>query len=130
MITSSPVFLESAVVGYYTLFIFIVLQFISKNGILFALGFLKHFLGYFLGIQTYYCNHGFACAPFIKERIASFNNLFFDSLIEGLWFLIAGSIAFYYIKNKFIAIFLTAFCTHLLSEQIGLHKYYCQNKCI
>jgi hypothetical protein len=128
--------LESIFVGLYSAILFNILFFVIKNEyiLLFTLGFLKHYLSYYVGIQTFFCNHGYACKKISHSNntyTATNNNLFIESLLEGLWFLTIGSIVFSFIGKvkPFIAMFFIGFFTHLLCEKIKIHKYFCRHNC-
>ena len=129
-------FLEALFVGLYSAILFNILFFVIKNeyALLFTLGFLKHYLSYYVGIQTFFCNHGYACKKLSHSNntyIATNNNLFIESLLEALWFLTIGSIVFSSIGKvkPFIAMFFIGFFTHLLCEKIKIHKYFCRHNC-
>jgi hypothetical protein len=128
---------ESIFVGLYSAVLFNILFFVIKNeyALLFTLGFLKHYLSYYFGIQTFFCNHGYACKKISHSNntyIATNNNLFIESLLEALWFLTIGSIVFSSIGKvkPFIVMFFIGFFTHLLCERIKIHKYFCRHNCI
>ena len=128
---------EAMFVGLYSGVLFNILFFLIKNEyiLLFILGFLKHFLSYYIGIQTFYCNHGYACKKLSHndtKYVATNTTLFIESLLEGLWFLTAGAIVFKLVGKlkPFIVIFLIGFFTHLLSEKMEIHKYFCKHNCI
>jgi hypothetical protein len=129
--------IEALFVGLYSAVLFKILFFLIKNEyiLLFTLGFLKHFLSYYLRIQTFYCNHGYACKKLSHSDttyIATNTTLFIESLLEGLWFLTAGSIVFKLVDGKlkpFIVMFLIGFFTHLLAEKMEIHKYFCRHNC-
>jgi len=130
-------FLESMFVGLYSAILFNILFYVIKNeyALLFTLGFLKHYLSYYVGIQTFFCNHGYACKKLSHSNntyIATNSNLFIESLLEGLWFLTIGSIVFSSIGKvkPFIVMFFIGFFTHLLCEKIKIHKYFCRHNCI
>jgi hypothetical protein len=127
---------ESIFVGLYSAVLFKILFFVIKNkyALLFILGFLKHYLSYYVGIQTFFCNHGYACKKLSRSDntyLATNNNLFIESLLEGLWFLTIGSIVFNSIGKvkPFIVMFFIGFFTHLLCEKIKIHKYFCRHNC-
>ena len=129
--------LESIFVGLYSAILFNILFFVIKNEyvLLFTLGFLKHFLSYYIGIQTFFCNYGYACKKISHTNsayIATNKNLFIESLLEGLWFLTIGSFIFGFIGKlkPFIVMFFIGFFTHLLCEKIKIHKYFCLHNCI
>ena len=139
--------LEALFVGLYSAVLFNVLFFFIKNEyiLLFTLCFLKHFLSYYFNIQTFFCNHGYACKKLLNDDnnnnnnknlknityIATNNNLTIESLLEGLWFLTTGSIIFMFIgkMKPFIVMFFIGFFTHILCEKIKIHKYFCKHNC-
>jgi hypothetical protein len=108
--------------------------------LLFTLGFVKHFLSYYLGIQTFFCNHGYQCKKVLANNtgvkniryVATDNNLFIESLLEGLWFLVAGSAVFMVIGKvkPYIVMFVIGTLTHLIVEKMEIHKYFCRHNCI
>ena len=57
--------------------------------------------------------------------------LFIESLLEGLWFLIAGTIVTSITsKSKwFGVIFALGFVTHVISEMLYIHDYFCSYNC-
>jgi len=140
---------ESVFIGVYCLALYYILTFIisKKNwvGILFILGFLKHFLSYFLGFQSYFCNYGLACQTGIIEptKIADGKHLVIESLWEGLAFIIIG-IVFLVVRNpavnhkrnqqclfhfNLITVFLLGFTVHILAEIGGIHQNFCAKHC-
>jgi len=132
---------EALFVGLYSVILFNILFYFIKNEyiLLFSLGFLKHYLAYYLKLQTLYCNRGYACEKLINDRKISHkitykatnNYLFIESFIEGIWFLVVGSILFNIIGKvrPFFIIFLIGFFTHLISEKIQLHRFFCIHNC-
>jgi hypothetical protein len=136
-------FVEVIFVGLYSAFIFtLVSQLFQQNYkynvlILFIVGFLKHYLGYVLGIQTYYCNHGKKCVNIRKtlpDTIFKASNKYLleTSLAEGGWFTLMG--LFFMNKNnserKNIAIlFFIGSITHILAEFSGIHEMFCKTNC-
>lgn len=142
------VVLESIFVGLYLVILFRALLLFIRNKyiLLFTLGFLKHFLSYFLGFQSYYCNNGYACNGILdksKTYVASDKFLVVESILEGLWFLVVGLIifsivyqaySFKFVKNEktipSVIIFLIGAFTHILAEIFKLHDYFCKNRCV
>ena len=106
--------LQSVFVGIYSVSIFILLSKIGYPN-LFLTGFIKHFLGYILGLQDIFCK----CLidyPFLS--------LMRDCSLEGILFLI-----FLQGSNLFTK-FLFGFSLHIISEYLGIHKYFCKSYCI
>ena len=138
---------ESIFVGVYSVVIFLVLSlfFQDYTKLLFVTGLFKHFLGYFLQIHRYYCNHGYACEGRIPGSIQSLPNitlLVFESILEGFAFLVFGLslrhiftqiLGKYNIHNKkeenIIMIFLLGLSFHLVAEFTGMHTYFCKERC-
>jgi hypothetical protein len=134
--------LESFFVGGYTVFLYIPLSYLMKplNLQFFLLGFLKHFLGHIIGLHDYYCNQGYQCKlvhsreknvvyQYDETRIIS------ESVLEGLYFLVAGSLLFnektmnFKRENVIAFVFFIGFFTHLVFELLGIHEYVCNIKC-
>ena len=127
--------LESFVVGIYSLFLFLFLSYSLSYGlshkkfttlnILFITGFLKHFMGYFLSLHKYYCVN--ICNK--KKTNTTFFNLMIESIFEGVAFVIIGYLLSFVFTNKYILVFSIGFLLHIVSELLGFHKYYCNNRC-
>jgi hypothetical protein len=121
--------IESFIVGIYCMIIYLILiNFIENyNLLLFILGFIKHIMGYYLGLHKLYCNYGFACNTFeLKTINTSFIQIFIESILEGFVFYLIGSLFF---ENKLINIFCIGIFLHLISETFGLHTFFCK-RCI
>jgi hypothetical protein len=87
----------------------------------FITGFLKHYLGYWLGLHDYYLRYGDACRG-IRSR-ASKATLVQESILEGVWFmgwltLVAGG-------DAPSAVFMVGAATHIAAEWSGLHRVFC-----
>jgi hypothetical protein len=125
---------ESIFVGIYCSILYFLFSFLKIKNIyilLFIIGFFKHYIGYECGIQKYYCNHGYACKN--KKGILKIlqEEIIFYSLIEGLLFLILGTLLLNYLyKNQIILYFIIGVSLHILCEIFGIHKIFCNNFCI
>jgi hypothetical protein len=129
---------ETILVGIYTTFIFHIITNITKTNfivLLLVVGFLKHFLGYYLQFHKWYCNNGYACNNKKKEketekdRKITLFHLIIESIIESLSFFIIGLLLHIIIyDNLYLLYFLIGIILHLLSELFGFHKYFCKNK--
>ena len=95
--------------------------------LLFITGFVKHYLGYFI-LHDYYCKYGEACAQLYNERTEN-KYILVESLLEGVIFVIIGFILFKWVSNRIYAIFILGFILHAINEMIGLHTYFCENRC-
>ena len=131
---------ESIFVGIYSGVIAIILSFAIHNYyyLLFLTGFIKHVGGYYLNIHTYYCNHGDAC---MRMRNGNNNNnvlisknkptqLIFESIIEGLAYIVGGVICSFLIPNIYVSIFIVGIAMHILAELLGIHRFFCKNRCV
>ena len=75
--------IEALFVGFYTS-LFGIIPIIGNIYIyLFIIGFLKHLLGYYIGLHNYYCNND-------KNNINGY--IIKDSILEGICFIIIGNI--------------------------------------
>jgi len=120
---------ESLFVGVYTCVIsFFVSFLVSSNFVLllFVVGFLKHFLGYYLKIQDYYCA---TCVKGSKSHTTK-QILFGESILEGGVFIILGLLLKVFIENRTVLMFLLGFLLHMIAEFVGVHKYFCKNRCV
>ena len=119
---------ESIFIGLYSLVLFSVLKMIVNTPyaiLLFVLGVSKHLIGYFGGLQTYYCkvyNNN-------ENEVASIPTAL-DIILEGFLYVIIGLGFLYVMKNKYMIAFLTGVVLHLGFEMIGLHTYFLKNRCI
>lgn len=121
---------EAILVGIYTCVIYLIVsQFIQNFYImLLVVGFFKHFLGYILGIHTWYCNNGEACIRHDKIYSARTEHLMRDSIIEAIAFLILGLIFRPIIGNIYL-FFVIGILLHILAEKFSIHKHFCVNYC-
>ena len=111
-------FIESIVVGLYVSFIFYILRhFINSNDILlsFLVGFVKHFMGYYIGIQHLFC-------IFRKKNKILYPTFFLiQCILEGFVFVFV----FLIIKNPFLC----GMLIHLTAEYLGIHKMFVKGMC-
>jgi hypothetical protein len=161
----SFVMFESIFVALYSVFIyylFIYFKLLTHNinnnknivYILFIVGFFKHFIGFYSGLHTYYCNNGYACLSVNKNinndniYISKYTNLFMlilESITEGYLFCLFGFFLLFIIETIFIIfhkkkrfsinimyfiIFLIGLLLYLIFEISGLHHLFCIKKCI
>lgn len=121
--------LEAFFVGLYCLALYTILsKIIFDYYTWFILGFTKHFAGYILGVHDYFCVYGNACRN-KNKRYADSTYLIFDSMCEGILFLIIASLWMPLFTNKQIGIFLAGFFIHLLMEFLFVHTYFCNHRC-
>ena len=114
--------IESIIVAIYSVIIFWISGFIKNiYAKLFITGFIKHFLGYYSGLHTLYCNSKI----YKSISILSFKELFIQSLIEGILFIILG----YFIGHSYINIFFIGLILHIAFDILKIHKFYINNYC-
>jgi hypothetical protein len=132
---------ESIFVGYFSVFIFLLVHLFIDNIYLTLLitGFAKHQIGYFSGLHTYFCNYGEACLknnsyklnPIYKSTRAKLNT---ESIYESFAYLIFGSMFFcllnpYKLTNACFVYFMIGIILHILSDKIGIHNEFCNKSC-
>jgi len=124
------VIIEGIIIGLYALFLFLFIKRISDNlaSQLFILGFFKHYLGYILGLQSFYCSL-YLSNDFDNYKVFS-KNIIIESIIEGFLFIYFGLILNKMIYNKFILIFILGFTIHIFAEFFGIHSYFLKYNCI
>jgi hypothetical protein len=109
---------EAIVVGIYTDILFrIVTCIFKKSSILTILivGILKHFLGYYLQLQSGFCYFRG------KGKAIITDNFINECILEGIVF----TIIYLLLHNAFIA----GFSLHVISEYIGIHKLFIKYRC-
>ena len=111
-------FIEAILIGIYASILYILVKPFIKNTLLlfFIVGFLKHFLGYFIGLHTYYCN----C-----KLQTTFLQLVTESIMEGILFMILFKV----LGDRIESIFFIGVILHLSFEMVGLHKLFCKERC-
>jgi len=126
---TKKVLTESLFVGVYTCIIYFFASYIVSSNftlLLFVVGFLKHFLGYYLKIQDYYCD---TCVKGSKSHTTK-QILFGESILEGGVFIILGLLLKVFIESRWILMFLLGFLLHMIAEFVEVHKYFCKNRCV
>ena len=126
--------IESIFVGIYASIIYLLFCPFIKNffTLLLGCGFFKHFLGSSVNIWTWYCNNGETCVKVLSQDhyyIANTLYLLRSSVYEAIIFLIVGTILHPIIKNLFLLFFIMGLTLHIISEKIGIHKYFCKTNC-
>lgn len=133
--------IEAVLVGAYSTLLYLLYSpFDLFNNIyitLLVVGFLKHYLSYYIGLHTYFCRYGEACKKYniynknINLITINKNNfLLQESVIESLLYLLLGSILYNCITNNPIYIFfLIGFILHILFEQLEFHNKFCRERC-
>jgi len=115
---------EAFLVGLYSCILFFLLQTQISNVyiLLFTLGFLKHFLSYFIGIHNYYCNK--------KNKTATFKPVFVQSILEGLFYLTSIFVLPTSLNLKLMYIFTMSTMTYIITEKSGINKYVYSKNCV
>jgi len=120
--------IEAVVVGVYSLICFILVGNLELgySWTLLLTGFIKHFLGYYLGIHREYCK------KYSVEFTNTFSMVFVESLGEALLYLITGNLILNtgilnggIMDSKEVIAFLIGFVLHIIFELLGLHPLFC-----
>jgi hypothetical protein len=119
--------IEQIGVGIFTSIIYLLLLPFKLEYfvLLFLYGFFKHLFGYYLGIQTFFCNQRL---PGTKS-VVPFPQLILECILEGLLFLSFGTLLVKCGLNRFIVPYIIAFSIHIIVELTGLHKLFLQHRC-
>ena len=132
---------ESIAVGIYTVVIAFFLSFIiyyPKNILffLFILGFTKHFIGFWLQLQTLYCNYGETCKSNHdlnnqKQIWTALEPSFLENVGEGILFIMVGVFIkkVFSIHNVYFVSFFIGVLTHFIADLFGFHIYFCKRRC-
>jgi hypothetical protein len=141
------VLFEAFIVGcYFSLCSLVVSRFVQNLYVLFFVtGFIKHFLSFFIGIQSYYCNYGNACRKIrdgqVQDQLprrelrakytcnTSTSRLFLDSIGEGFFTVLFGICLSVFIKRRIVLFFFIGVFFHLLFEFLGIHRRFCLEQC-
>ena len=118
---------EGLFIGFYNIIIYFFIHLFTNNLIiqLFLTGFFKHYLGYFTGIQDYYCkinknNQNYSSKP---------TNIILESLLEGFLFIYIGFLISLLIKNRYLLFFILGFFIHIIAEFFGIHYLFLLYNC-
>lgn len=126
---------EALFVGIYSTSIYLICSPFLINNIyidLLVVGFLKHYLSYYIGLHSLYCKYGEACNKYNNMFTTKNSNKYLlkESIGEALLYLLLGSTLYYFIGNNFIYIFfLTGFILHILFEKLEIHSIFCRERC-
>ncbi len=128
--------IESIIVGLYCVIIYFFINMWVSNTFVnafFTTGFLKHFLAYYLGLHSWYCNNGYRCKIInnsdTNAKLNENKYIFIESIGEGILFLLVAMVLNNVITNKYLIAFLIGFILHITFELIGIHKYFCLVRC-
>ncbi len=126
-------FFEAIFVGCYTYVIYTLVSFFQIKNIYVVLcitGFMKHYIAYYSGLHTYYCNNGYACKDMVHSYMQrDSNDVYKEAIIEGILFVCIGSILLQFM-NKNIVIFMVPFILHIAFEVLGIHGMFCRYLCV
>ncbi len=121
---------ESLFVGLYSCILYLLIPINDVNLGMFIVGFLKHYLGNWLGIHDYYCNNGYSCnnqSP--SSYVVTQPTLILESVAEGGLFLLLGIILMEIQENMIVTYFLIGVLLHLSFEFSGVHRKICSYRC-
>lgn len=123
--------LEAIFVGIYSCILYIGLSYFISNLFytLLITGFIKHFLGYYLRIQSAYCKiHVDPTAFAIPYQL-----ILLSFMEAGLYLIVGTSIhrlvSIHTFFNKCGLFFGIGFLLHFFAKQVGIHDFFLQNVC-
>ena len=124
---------EAILVGGYEIILYYIFSQFIKNFylLLLAVGFSKHFLGKLIGIQTWYCNNGYACIKILSQKqkyIANDNYLLHTSIGEAIAHLILGILLCRFLEKEYL-FFTIGVILHISAELLGFHNKFCRDNC-
>ena len=124
-------FIESILVGLYCAFLYSVLSpYIILPILLFVIGFVKHYVAYYMLLHDYYCKYGDACIQLHRDTRKIDPPIIVESLLEGCVFVIVGLLLCFMPKiNGMEMLFLVGFLLHIGAEWSGIHTYFCRDLC-
>lgn len=123
--------LEAIFVGIYSCILYIGLSyFISNLFYTFLItGFIKHFLGYYLGIQSVYCKIHVDPTVFAIP----YQLILLSFLEAGLYLIVGTSISSLVSIHTFFAkyglFFGIGFLLHFFAKNAGIHAFFLKNVC-
>jgi len=125
--------LEAIFVGLYEMILYFIFSpFISNFYLLLlVIGFLKHFLGKFLGLQTWYCNNGSACIKILSQKqkyVANYIHFLRSSVGDSIAHLILGILLFKILAKEYL-FFAIGFILHISAEYLKIHNNFCKESC-
>ena len=141
------IFISAALSGIYTV---IVYSFVSSFILikprieqftfivfLYAFGFLKHEIGYYMTIESSYCKQTGVCdetrkdSATIKNYLGFAENVWFEAAGEGIIFVIVGIPVFLLLPSKYhvFSALITGILAHFVAEYSNFHKYFCRDSC-
>ena len=121
---------ESLFLGVYSCILYLLVPISDPRIALFVIGFLKHYLGNWLGIQDYYCNNGYSCKSQRPSKYTVTQNaLILESIAEGGLFLLFGTVLMNIQKNMIVTYFLIGALLHLSFEISGVHQKIYSYRC-
>jgi hypothetical protein len=108
--------------------------------LLYTFGFIKHEIGYYLTIESSYCEKTNVCEKLVKQIQSTWidrfkvtfgflQNIWIENVGEGILFVLVGLPLFVFMENKLVAAFLTGILSDVVAEYSGIHKYFCKTSC-
>lgn len=108
--------------------------------LLYFFGFSKHEIGYYLTVESNYCEQTAICKkmlnkkhPTIVDKIKNIfgfvENLWLEAAGEGIMFVVVGLPLFIFVRPQLLAAFLTGVLAHLVAKYSGMHDYFCRSSC-
>lgn len=125
---------EALLVGVYEVLLYFFFSQFIKNiyVLLLIVGFSKHFLGNWFGIQSWYCNNGAACLKTLspgQKYVASTYHLIRSSVGEAGAHLILGILLDSFLAKAYL-FFTIGIILHIGAEKLGVHNEFCREECV
>lgn len=139
--TPARIVIEGVIVGMFGLVIYVLFSKIKNvHALYFIVGFLKHLLGYVIGLHSLYCKYGNACRVGSYATSIYSNHLLIECILEGVLF-VCFRIFIVWVFTKLlnvkitrnanlVIIFSIGVCLHILFEVVYIHGMFCKYRCI
>jgi hypothetical protein len=123
--------LESILVGLYCSGLYNILSRVISSSylLLFLIGFIKHYIAYYLCIHSIYCKYDEVCKGYHKP-VTYLPIVLIDSLLEGAVFVLVGGLFMRIVPflQPLYLFFTLGAMIHIISEHVGIHTYYCDTR--
>jgi hypothetical protein len=112
--------------------------------VLFWFGYMKHEIGYYMTIESHYCDQTTACREEAKRvtkdpsqhvfqklraSVGFLQNVWLEAIGEGILYILLGFPIFALVENPWVAAFALGVLSHLVASFSGFHRYFCRSTC-
>ena len=112
------ILVESILVGVYSFLIYFCFQSIRPFVLmLFLTGVIKHYMGYWLGLQTLFCQERRGLKHVKPPPL-------YELVLEGIYFVVLGILLSQVLQSKGLILFLIGFILHTSAEITGVHTIF------